>query len=258
MPGTEIRKTFNDQLLDLQNDMVRLGRFVEEALAQAMDALIRQDETLAIKVLDADDLADDLNFEIQTRAMQLLALQQPMARDLRLIACTIRIVIDLERIGDHAVDIARLVRSLAAEPYFKPLVDIAKLGELARKMLNGALVAVVHHDTRQAIQVARDDDEVDELCDNLQEELLQQMRRNPALVDQATRLLLVARTLERVADHATNIAEQMYYIETGEMRPLGREEHTRNTTPEDPSYEAQAIAAVTDPHSTSASNGHLG
>jgi phosphate transport system protein len=224
-----IRRSFEEQLQELQNDMLRLGRFVEEALGRALDALVRRDLQLARQVVDADDFADDMTFGIQARVMQLLALQQPMARDLRVIGASLRIVVDLERIGDHAVDIAKIMRSLAGQSFFEPLGDIPKLGELARGMVSHSLQALIDHNTNQAIQVARDDDEVDELCDRLQDELMNKMREDPTLVEPATRLLIVARSLERVADHATNIVEHIYYVETGEMRPLAREEHGYST-----------------------------
>jgi len=220
-----IRRTFEDQLQELQNDILRLGRFVEEALGKALDALEHQDFQLAKQVVADDDFADDMDFGIQSRAMQLLALQQPMARDLRIIGACLRIVVDLERIGDHAVDIAKVVRSLAGQSTSKPMVDIPRLGELSRKMVGDALQAFVNHDLEQAVQVARDDDAVDDLCDALQRQLLDKMRQDPTVIEQATRLLLVARTLERCADHATNIVEYIYYIESGEMRQLAREEH---------------------------------
>jgi phosphate transport system protein len=224
-----IRRTFEDQLQELQSDMLRLGRFVEEALGKSLEALASQDFALAKHVIADDDFADDMDFGIQARAMQLLALQQPMARDLRIIGASLRIVVDLERIGDHAVDIAKVVRALAGQTYSKPLADIARLGELSRKMVGDALLAFVSHDVETAIQVARDDDAVDDLCDAVQRDLLDQMRADPSRVEQCTRLLLVARTLERVADHATNIVEYIYYVETGEMRQLAREEHGYET-----------------------------
>lgn len=223
-----IRRSFEEQLDELQNDMLRLGRFVEEALGKSLDALVRQDLPLAKQVVADDDFADDMNYGLQARAMQLLALQQPMARDLRVIGSSMRIVIDLERIGDHAVDIARITRSLAGQTWFKPLVDIPRLGDMSRKMVSDALQAFVTHDMELAIRVAGADDAVDELCDRLQRELIDKMREDATLVEQATKLLLVARVLERTADHATNIVEQIYYVETGEMRPLAREEHDHN------------------------------
>lgn len=224
-----IRRTFEDQLQELQNDMLRLGRFVEEALGKSLEALARQDFALAKQVIADDDFADEMDFGIQARAMQLLALQQPMARDLRVIGASLRIVVDLERIGDHAVDTAKVVRALAGQTYSKPLSGIARLGELSRKMVGDALQAFVSHDLEIAIQVARDDDAVDDLCDQVQRDLLDEMRADPSRVEQCTRLLLVARTLERVADHATNIVEYIYYVETGEMRQLAREEHGYET-----------------------------
>lgn len=220
-----IRRTFEDQLSELQNDLLRLGRFVEEALGKSLDALSRNDFALAKQVISEDDFADDMDFNIQAQAMQLLALQQPMARDLRVVGASLRIVADLERIGDHAVDVAKVVRSLAGRTTFGSMSDMEKLGGLARKMVRDSLHAFITHDTELAIQVARDDDAVDDLCDAVQRDLMDQVRAEPALVEPLTRLLLVARNLERVADHATNIVEYIYYVETGEMRNLAREEH---------------------------------
>lgn len=246
-----IRRTFEDQLDELQNDLLRLGRFVEEALGKALDALVRQDLALAKQVVADDDFADDMNFGIQSRAMQLLALQQPMARDLRIIGSSLRIVIDLERIGDHAVDIARIARGLAGQTFFKPLVDIPRLGQLSRKMVGDSLQAFVSHDMNLAVQVARDDDAVDSLCDQLQAELIDLMRNDASLVEQATKLLLVARVLERSADHATNIVEQIYYVETGDMRPLAREEHDAAREAQTHSVDGHALDDLSADHHTS-------
>lgn len=223
-----IRRNFEDQLSELQADLLRLGRFVQEAHGKAMDSLVRQDLPAAKQVIGDDDIADDMTFGIQGRSMQLLALQQPMARDLRIIASALRIVIDLERIGDHAADIAKITRSLAGHGSFRLPVDLPRLSELARAMIGDALQAFVKHDTELAVQVARADDAVDDLCDVCQRELMDIMREDPSRVEQATRLLLVARSLERVADHATNIAEQVYFVETGELRQLAREEHNHD------------------------------
>ena len=220
-----IRRNFEDQLAELQEDLLRLGRFVQEAHGKAMDSLVRQDLALAKQVINDDDFADDITFGIQARATQIFALQQPMARDLRFITASLKIVIDLERIGDHASDIGKVTRSLAGQSYPKPPVDLPHLSTLALKMVGDSLRAFVQHDIKLAVQVARDDDAVDDLCDEIQAEMMDVMRSDSSRVEQATRLLLVARALERVADHATNIAEQVYYVETGEMRPLAREEH---------------------------------
>ena len=220
-----IRHNFEEQLADMQSDLLRLGRFVQEAHGKAMDALMRGDLALSKQVISDDDFADDMTFGIQARATQLLALQQPMARDLRFVAACLKIVIDLERIGDHASDIAKVTRAMAGQSFGRPPVDLNQLSMMARQMVDDALGAFVQHDIKAAVQVARDDDAVDELCDQVEQEMMNLMRSDSSRVEQATRLLLVARALERVADHATNIAEQVYYVETGEMRPLAREEH---------------------------------
>jgi len=220
-----IRRNFEDQLSELQAELLRLGRFVTDAHGKAMDALVRQDLPLAKSVIGDDDIADDLTFAIQSLGMQLLALQQPMARDLRSIASGLRIVVDLERIGDHAVDIAKITRTLAGYAGLKLPADLPRLSQMASQMVGDSLQAFVQRDALLARQVARDDDAVDDLCEEIQRELMDRMRQDPANVDGATRLLLVARSLERVADHATNIAEHVYYVETGEMRHLAREEH---------------------------------
>ncbi len=219
-----IRHNFEEQLSELQEELLRLGRFVEEAHGKAMDSLVGGDLPLAKQIINDDDFADDMTFGIQTRATQLLALQQPLARDLRFVAACLKIVIDLERIGDHASDIAKVTRLLAGHSG-RAAAGLPHLSELARKMVGDSLQAFVQHDTRLAIQVARDDDAVDDLCDEIQRNMIELMRTDSSRVEQATRFLLVARALERVADHATNIAEQVYYVETGEMRHLAREEH---------------------------------
>ncbi len=222
-----IRHTFEEQLSELQEEILRLGRFVEEAHGKAMDSLVNGDLGLAKTIINDDDFADDMTFGIQTRATQLLALQQPLARDLRFVAACLKIVIDLERIGDHASNIAKVTRSLAGQSAGRAAARLPRLSELARRMVGDSLQAFVQHDTGLAIQVARDDDAVDELCDEIQSAMMELMRSDASRVEQATRFLLVARALERVADHATNIAEQVYYVETGELRKLAREEHNR-------------------------------
>lgn len=239
-----IRRTFEEQLSELQSDLLRLGRFVEEALGKSIDALVRQDLSLAKEVVAEDDFADDMTMGIQTRTMQLLALQQPMARDLRFVGASMRITVDLERIGDHATAIAKVTRRLAGQSYFKPLVDVPRLGEMARKMVADSLTAFINHDTALAYQVAGDDDAVDDLCDVLQRELMDKMREDASLVEQATQLLLVARALERVGDHATNIVENIYYVETGEMRLLAREAHAEHVAEAQAAHEQEEAKRV--------------
>ncbi len=222
-----VRKSFEEQLQELQDDLLRMGRFVEGAVAKAMKALVNQNVALANEVIREDDIADDLDVEIMTKAMKLLALQQPMARDLRIIGTAMKIVTDLERIGDHAVDIAKMARILASEPYFKPLVDIPRLAQMALGMVHDALQAYVNRDIDLAIQVCKDDDKVDELYESLFAELVDYMKGDPSLVEQATYLLFVAYFLERIADHATNAAEFTYFAEVGKLEQLARSHRSR-------------------------------
>ncbi|MCX7643138.1 MAG: phosphate signaling complex protein PhoU [Armatimonadetes bacterium] len=225
--ATVVRKSFEEQLQELQDDLLRMGRFVEGAVAKAMHALVNQDVNLANEVIQEDDIADDLDVEIFTKAMKLLALQQPMARDLRVIGTALKIVTDLERIGDHAVDIAKLARILSKHKFFKPLVDIPRLADMALNMVHNSIQAYINRDIELAIQVCRDDDKVDDLYESLFDELVGYMERDPSLVEQATYLLFVAYFLERIADHATNMAEFVFFAETGRLEQLARSHRSR-------------------------------
>ncbi len=222
-----VRKSFEEQLQELQDDLLRMARFVEGAVAKAMRALVTQDVNLANEVIMEDDIADDLDVEIFAKAMKLLALQQPMARDLRIIGTALKIITDLERIGDHAVDIAKLARILSKHEFFKPLVDIPRLADLALSMVHDAIQAYINRDLELVIQVCRRDDEVDELYESLFSELVGYMERDPSLVEQATYLLFVAYFLERIADHATNMAEFTFFAETGRLEQLARSHRSR-------------------------------
>lgn len=215
-----VRQPFEDELSELKNEVLRMGSFVEGMLDDALDALLRQDVAKANEVIRADDVADGIDLGIEARCMRLLALQQPMARDLRLIGSAFKIDSDLERIGDHAVDIARAAKALAGQPYFKPLVDIPRLAALAKEMMHNSLLAFVRMDLALVQKVVQDDDEVDNLYHDLIAELVDYMKRDPATVEQATQLLLVARLLERVADHAVNVAERVQYVETGRLKQI--------------------------------------
>ena len=153
--------------------------------------------------------------------MRLLALQQPMASDLRTIETILKIITDVERIGDHAVDIAQVARRLGAETLYKPLVDIPRLAEMARAMLHDALEAFVHNDLDRVNQVIADDDAVDALYAQMTRDLQEQMMGDPTCVLQASYLLFVAHYLERICDHCTNIAERVAFMKTGQMKALG-------------------------------------
>jgi len=216
------RENFHRILEETQQDVLRMGSLVEEAITKAVDALARSDVKSAEEILRADDYIDDLNVLIETNCLNLLALQQPMASDLRTIAAMLDIIIDLERIGDHACDIAQITRNLANEPHLKPLVDIPLMAAKARDMLRESLDAFSHRDAQAAHDIPRKDDEVDRLYRKVFAELIQFMARDPKAIGRASNLLLVALYLERIADHATNICERVVYMVEGVPKKLKR------------------------------------
>ena len=199
-----------------------MGSYVTDMLERAMQALVRQDVAIANEVVRMDDEADRMDLAIEQRCIKLLALQQPMSRDLRLISTALKIVTDLERVGDYSVDIAKTARRLADEPFLKPLVDIPKMGEICVWMIREALNAYVHRDLELVQKVVLRDDEVDALYDQVFTDLLAHMERDPKVIRQGTWLLHIARFLERIADHIVNVAERVYYMETGELKQLAR------------------------------------
>jgi len=218
--STPIRHSFDEQLAALQQDVVRMGSLAADAVQKAVDARAQRDLELADQVMQIENQIDALNMDIESRATQLLALQQPMARDLRTIAGVLRIIADIERIGDYAVDTSRQARELADRPLFKPLVDIPRMAHLVQKMLHDSLTAFIHRDLDLAMQAVHQDDEVDHAYRSLHDELVEYIQRDPSLTAQAISLLLIGVYLERMADHVTNIGERIWYMETGELKEL--------------------------------------
>ena len=209
---SEELKALNDRVLEMCGD-------VDSMLGLAMRALSEHSVGLAEEVLTRDDEVDRLDLEIESECMRLIALQQPMGRDLRLIGTAIKVITDLERIGDHAVDIAKVARKLAHEPLQRPLVDMPRLSNAVREMLKDVMVAFVTHDLSLVTRVVASDDNVDAMFHILRDELHETMRRNSSQVVQASYLLFVAHYLERIADHIVNIAERVHYTETGQLMP---------------------------------------
>jgi phosphate transport system protein len=197
-----------------------MGSLAAEAVHTSVRALAERDLALCDRVMEVENQIDALNLEIEAQALQLLALQQPMARDLRTIAGILRMSTDIERIGDYSVDTARQARNLADRPLFKPLVDIPHMAHLVEKMLHDSLEAFVRRDLDLAMEAVLQDDEVDALYKSLHQELAEFVRKDPELVDQAMSLLLVGVYLERMADHVTNIGERIWFIETGKLKEL--------------------------------------
>jgi len=191
---------------------------VRDAIQNAVQSLARQDVELARQVMTGDDIIDQLEIDIEDKCMVLIARQQPMARDLRIIGTGLKITTDLERMGDHAYDIANVTLRLANQPLIKPLVDIPRMANMAQKMLSDSLEAYVTLDITLAEQICQADDEVDNLYQQVFRELLTFMMEDPRTITQATQLIFVARYLERIADHTTNIAEWTIYLVTGQRR----------------------------------------
>jgi len=209
------RGLYHEQLEQLRNTVLRMGTFAEEMLQRAMKSLLEQDVALAREVHRSDDVADDLDHEIDRRCTSLLASQQPVAGDLRGIIGALQIATDLERIADYAKDIAKVAVAMGTNPWFKPLEDIQRMGELAFEQLHRALRAFADHDLTLARQVIERDEELDDLWHRLGEELQERMQAQPEIVPQALRLILVARYLERIGDHTINVMERLHYIDTG-------------------------------------------
>jgi phosphate transport system protein len=220
MTGSDARKTFDHDLNSLQEDILHMGAVVEEMLGKSMRALENRDVKLARQVEDMDDVVDRYNLDIEAHALRLLALQQPIARDLRTIAAAMKIITDVERAGDYAVDISKIAERLANEEIFKPLQDLPRMARIVQEMLRETLRAFVSRDLAMVAQMISHDDEVDATYRKLYDELIAYVKKNPAITDQAVGLLLIATHLERIADHITNIGERIHYMETGELKEL--------------------------------------
>ena len=215
-----VRTTLDRQLTLLQEEVLALGGMVEKSIARAIDSLTRRDVEAAEQVVKDDDYIDIKRFEIEERSIDLIATQQPMARDLRFLVTILHIAVELERMGDYAEGIAKINVLMGDQPLLKPLIDIPRMADKATQMLHRSLEAFVNKDTVAAIQVCNADDEVDEIYDQVYQELLQFMINDQSTIQRATYLLWVSHDLERIADRATNIAERVVYLVTGKMEEI--------------------------------------
>jgi phosphate transport system protein len=214
------RGTFDLHLQELHNDLMRMGSIVEKQLHQCIEALVNQDVELADRVIYNDDLVDNLQKEIEDKCIKLIAMQQPLAKDLRNIFTTTKIVTDLERMADHAVDIAKIVKRLKDEKYIKQLIDIPRMAGIVQIMIKESLDAYVEGDVEKAYATCKMDDQIDAIYKQVFSELLIIMMKDPKTITQATQFLFVCKFLERVADHTTNICEWTVYLVTGEQIDL--------------------------------------
>jgi len=217
---TERKVVYEEKMGMLQEKLLQMGSLVEESIARSIDALKKQDLRLAQMVIDGDDMIDNLEIEIEEKIIEVIATQQPMAKDLRRVVTLFKMINDLERMADYATSIAKITLRIADQPLIKPLVDIPRMAILSQKMVKQALDAYVREDVELAAAVGKDDDEVDKLFGQIFRELLTIMMENPKTITQATHLLFVGRWLERISDHATNIAEEVIFLVTGEKMNL--------------------------------------
>jgi len=214
------RNSFDTDLMELHNDLLRMGSIVEKQMFQCIEALVNQDTDMAEEIIANDDLVDNLQKEIEDKCIKLIATQQPMAVDLRNIFTTTKIVTDLERMADHAVDIAKIVKRLKGEKYIKQLIDIPRMGKIVNEMIKDSLDAYVDGNVEKSYEICKRDDEIDGIYKQVFSELLLIMMSNPSTITQATQFLFVCKFLERVADHTTNICEWTIYMITGEQIDL--------------------------------------
>lgn len=207
-----MERHFDQQLAELKDALLRMGSLATQGVAEALKALVQRDDDLADKVDANDDVLDKMEIEIDDRCMKLLALRQPLAGDLRFITMAMKISSELERIGDQAVSIAHRAKSLNKEPLLKPLVDIPRMADHAQGMIRDTLDAFVYAQPEKARAAITRDKKVDDLNEQLHRELTSFMIENPNTITRALDLMTVARKLERVADHAVNIAEDVVFL----------------------------------------------
>jgi phosphate transport system protein len=201
----------------LKERVLKMGSLVEDAIRRAVKALVDRDRELAISVIDGDAIVNNLDVEIEEECIRFLAIWQPTGSNLRLVTTAIKIITDLERMGDLAVDICERAMELLDEPQLKPYIDIPRMAEAAQKMLKDSLDAFVAGDEEKALAVCAADDFVDNLNQQIFNELLVYMLQDPKNISRAVRLTYITKYLERVGDHATNIAEMVVYMVKGKV-----------------------------------------
>ncbi|MCI5934543.1 MAG: phosphate signaling complex protein PhoU [Lachnospiraceae bacterium] len=206
-----MRSKFDEQLVELNHEMIKMGTMIEESIAQAVNALCKKDVELAKKIMEGDEEIDRAQKRIENICFNLLIQQQPVARDLRTITAAMKMVTDMERIGDHAADISEMTISMGKSAYEANLSHINKMASETVLMLNWSIEAYVSKDKQKAKEVIDHDDIVDRLFDETKKDIINLILQNPKDGEEATDLLMVAKYFERIGDHATNIAEWVIY-----------------------------------------------
>jgi phosphate transport system protein len=214
------REGFDQELHDLQRRLLAMSELVDRSIEQSIQALAQSDLALAQRIIEEDKHINEAQRDIVERCLILLATQQPMASDLRIILSIFSIASELERMADHAEGNAKIALLLAGQPLLKPLIDIPKMAELARRLLKEQLQAFIHRDARRSRELSAQDDDVDDLYSQVYHELLGIMVKDPDTVQRATYLLWAAHNLERISDRTTNIGEQVVFLTTGRVEEL--------------------------------------
>lgn len=212
-----LREVFDRQLIELQEDVLALGLLVDRAISSSIEALKKKNLEMSKQIIEGDKEINQKRMEIEEKCLQLIATQQPLAIDLRVIAAALNIISDLERMGDHAEGIAKINLMIGEEPLLKPLIDIPRMAEKTREMLERSLKAFIKKDLDEAKRICEEDDEIDALYDQIFRELLTFMLEDPKTIRRATYLLWAAHNLERIGDRVTNICERIVFLVTGKL-----------------------------------------
>lgn len=225
------RTVLGHELAELETQLLRMSTLADSMVGRAVESLVNLDTKLAHEVLASDDELDELDLEIEQRCLKLLALQQPMATDLREIGTIMKVITDVERVGDLSVDIAKVGMKIEGELGSSSFIDIVPIGNLARQLFRSSLSAFVKRDMGIVAQVIAEDDQVDQMYRTLRNQLFQHMQKHPEDVVSAGWLLLAVHHLERVADHSVNIAERVAFLITGQFEQLAHS-HRPTSAPE--------------------------
>jgi len=215
-----LRKTFESDIKQLKDELLLMGSMVEQQTLDAVEALKKRDLEAARRIYAADAKINEKRFAIENQVMILIATQQPMAHDLRLLASILEVSAELERMGDYAKGMATINIRMGDEPLLKPLIDLPRMAQIASSMLHRALTAFVNEDAETAKAIPEEDDEVDALYNQVYRELMTFVMKDPKTIDRANYLLWAAHNLERMADRVTNICERTIFIVTGEIKEI--------------------------------------
>jgi|APFre7841882724_1041349.scaffolds.fasta_scaffold10070_4 phosphate transport system protein len=216
------RATYDREFSEIQEDIIRLGSLVEQAIDRSIECLDKRDQGLAHQIIAEDEVINDMRFQLEEECLRLIARQQPAAGDLRAVLSALSIVPEMERMADHASGIAKTVLRMGDEPLVTPLIDIPRMALTVREMLRDSLKAFVQRDAEAAKAIALRDNEVDLLYKAVFDELIGIMARDPNTATRATYLLWCGHNLERIGDRVTNIAERIVFMTTGNMKELNR------------------------------------